>query len=363
MQKIKLLLRTSLLFLLVISTLFIAFENLTWAAPPAAFTLKVSVLWGPTNVYLADAVRWYGEQLSQRTGGRVKCEYFWQSSLAAPKDYLKATRSGITDMAYHVTAYDPASTPLMTVGSLPCIFTNNWAGLKTMEHLSEIAAVKSKLDENNVVFLASWSTFPYVLYTSKKAVRKLDDFKGLRVRCIGEQADLFRELGSVPVGIAVAESYEALQRGTIDGANAPLSTIESYKHAEVCRFLTKVPIGGSLQMLIINKGVYNKLGKDVHKIMQDIREKHAAEWVNRYSAGDLDLLNNILPKRYNWEIISLPDQDWQAIIKKAAVWWQKWAKDTDAKKLPGTETLNEFVKVYEKYVKETPPGLKLNELH
>ena len=358
MKTIHLLFVSLFVSLLVLLTPFGAYAN-----PASQITLKVSVLWGTTNIPLTDAVKWYGDQLNKGTGGRVKCEYYWQSSLAAPKDYLKATSRGITDMAYHVTAYDPAAVPLMTVGSLPCIFTNNWAGLKTFEYLSEIPSIKSNLDNKNVVLLAAWSTFPYILYTRNKPVRTLDDFKGLKIRCIGEQAELFKELGGVPVGIPVAESYEALQRGTIDGALGPLSTIASYKHAEVCRFLTKVPFGGSLHMLIINKNTYNKLGKDVHKIMQDIREKHAAEWVNRYSAGDLDLLNNVLPKKYSMEIISLPEQDSKKIIEKAAVWWEKWAKDTDAKKLPGTETLNEFVKVYEKYVKETPPGLQLNELH
>jgi len=332
-------------------------------ASAAPVTLKVSVLWGPSNVYLADAAKWYGDQLFKKTSGQVKSEYFWQSSLAAPKDYMKATRSGITDMAYHVTAYAPAETPLMTVGSLPCIFSNNWAGMRTMEYLSGLPAVKAKLDANNVVFLAAWSTFPYVVYTAKKPVRKLEDLKGLRIRCIGEQAELFRELGSVPVGISTAESYEALQRGTIDGAIAPLSTIESYKHAEVCKYLTKVPVGGPLQMVIINKDTYNQLGKEVHKAMEEIREGHAAEWVNRYSAGDLDLLENILPKKYKWEIISLSNQDWDAIIKKGGIWWDRWAKDMDAKKLPGTETLKGFLKTYEENVKKTPPGLKLNDLH
>lgn len=345
----------------LLTLILIGLSTVSVSAAPV--TLKVSVLWGPTNVYLADAVRWYGDQLSKGTGGQVKSEYFWQSSLAAPKDYLKATRSGITDMAYHVTAYAPAETPLMTIGSLPCIFTNNWAGLRTMEYLSELPQVKSKLDENNVVFLAAWSTFPYVLYTSKKPVRKLEDFKGLRIRCIGEHAELFRELGSVPVGISTAESYEALQRGTVDGSLAPLSTIESYKHAEVCKYLTKVPFGGSLQMLVINKGTYDKLGKEVQKVMGEIRERHAAEWVNRYSAGDMDLLTHILPIKYKWEIISLPNQDWEVIIKKGAMWWEKWAKEMDAKKLPGTETLKGFLKTYDENVKKTPPGLKLNELH
>lgn len=358
MKKINLLLVSLLVFMLVLITLFVASANAT-----SPVTLKVSVLWGPTLVAATDAVKWYGEQLNKGTGGRVKCEYFWHSSLVAAKEYFKGTSRGITDMGYHVTSYDPAQAPLMTVGSLPGIFTNHWAGLKTFEHLSKIPAIKSNFDNQNVVFLAAWGTFPYVLYTSKRPIRKLDDLKGLKIKCIGEQAELLRELGAVPIGIPTAESYEALQRGTIDGELSPLVSIVAYKHAEVARFLTKVPIGGSLQMLIINKSIYDKLGKDVHKVMHDIREKHAAEWVNRYSAGNLDLLNNVLPKQYGWEMISLPDQDWQAIIKKAAVWWQKWAKDADAKKLPGTETLNEFVKVYEKYVKETPPGLHLNELH
>ena len=57
------------------------------------------------------------------------------------------------------------------------------------------------------------------MHTTKKPIRTLDDFKGLRLRFASPTIrDLVAALGATPVGVPPTEQVEQLQKGTIDGA-------------------------------------------------------------------------------------------------------------------------------------------------
>jgi TRAP-type mannitol/chloroaromatic compound transport system substrate-binding protein len=54
---------------------------------------------------------------------------------------------------------------------------------------------------------------------SNKPIKKLADIKGMKIRMAGLlPAQILKDLGGTPVSIAVADLYEALRRGTLDGA-------------------------------------------------------------------------------------------------------------------------------------------------
>lgn len=54
---------------------------------------------------------------------------------------------------------------------------------------------------------------------TNKPIRSLDDLKGMKIRLAGLlPGQILKELGGTPVSISVAELYEALRRGTLDGA-------------------------------------------------------------------------------------------------------------------------------------------------
>ncbi len=67
-----------------------------------------------------------------------------------------------------------------------------------------------------------------------KPVKTVDDLKGLQIRVPTNQIQTkgFEVLGATPVGI-----YTALQQGTIDGGENPLSTLYGRKHHEVAKYL------------------------------------------------------------------------------------------------------------------------------
>ena len=72
-----------------------------------------------------------------------------------------------------------------------------------------------------------------------KPVNTVDDLAGLQIRVPTNQIQTkgFEVLGATPVGMSLGDVYTALQQGTIDGGENPLSTLYGRKHHEVAKYL------------------------------------------------------------------------------------------------------------------------------
>ena len=72
-----------------------------------------------------------------------------------------------------------------------------------------------------------------------KPVNTVEDLKGLQIRVPTNQIQTkgFEVLGATPVGMSLGDVYTALQQGTIDGGENPLSTLYGRKHHEVAKYL------------------------------------------------------------------------------------------------------------------------------
>ena len=76
---------------------------------------------------------------------------------------------------------------------------------------------------------------PGIIHT-KKAVNKLEDLKGMKIRCTGMAAKIVAALGATPVAMPMGETYDALSRGVVDGSMAPQESLYGWKWGEVVKF-------------------------------------------------------------------------------------------------------------------------------
>ncbi|MEI6722900.1 MAG: hypothetical protein WCO67_19220, partial [Betaproteobacteria bacterium] len=79
-----------------------------------------------------------------------------------------------------------------------------------------------------------------------KDVRTLQEFKGLKVRVPGGVvATIVTNLGGQATTIAPSETYEALQRGTLDGVASSTKDMDTFKWTDVGKYFQPlgVPLG------------------------------------------------------------------------------------------------------------------------
>lgn len=206
------------------------------------------------------------EQVEKDSGGTVKFEYHFASSLLGGKDIPAGVRDGIADSGYFVGAYVPSDMPVdnflgdfSLLNEDPVVMTgvNNELVLFNCPDCTEEYERRFKTK-----FLATYALTPYV-YHCKDEIRTLADMKGKKLRAISAWADMSREMGAVPVNVNADEAYEALDRGAIDCAIHSITSQKSRSYGEAAKYVILDPLGGFVGASLFNLRVekWNALTK------------------------------------------------------------------------------------------------------
>lgn len=337
-----------LVWFLALALLVIGAGSTVSAAPPAKpMVLKASIQ-TPPNLPLTYELYWWLDEVEKRSGGRIKFERYPGESLAKAAEQLDALESGMADVSLFVTTYTPGKIPLNTLTGMPFTFGQAWVNATTyLQWLRSVPEAEAEFTKHNVKVVSGWGTGPYYVL-STKPIRKFEDFKGKKIISTGPAAELIRAIRAAPLGIVITESYEALQRGTADGAVFGPSAAGSYNMQEVCKYLLKLPVSGACGPVGMNMGTWNKLLPDLQKIILDLAPEHAKALHKIYQIdGDSKFMEVF--KKAGVEIIE-PSPALTAEVQKIArdVVWGKWANDQEARKLPGKKALDAYLKLLEK---------------
>ncbi|MDP3083006.1 MAG: DctP family TRAP transporter solute-binding subunit, partial [Rubrivivax sp.] len=96
---------------------------------------------------------------------------------------------------------------------------------------------------------------------SKREVHVPDDLKGLKMRTMENPVHVaaYKGLGIVTTPMAFPEVFTALQQGTVDGQENPLSVIMAAKFDQVQKHLSLTGHVYSPAVFLMNKAAYDKL--------------------------------------------------------------------------------------------------------
>jgi TRAP-type C4-dicarboxylate transport system substrate-binding protein len=117
------------------------------------------------------------------------------------------------------------------------------------------------------------AVYPDQAIFSKRPVRTLEDFKGLKTRVHSVAlASLVAGLEGEPLTVAFAEAYTALERGTLDAAITGTKPGLGLRWYEVAKYLV-----GPISMrphvsLAINKNTWKRLPKDLQAVLKEEAE-------------------------------------------------------------------------------------------
>ena len=73
-------------------------------------------------------------------------------------------------------------------------------------------------------------------------IRKLEDFKNVKIRSHSGYDPLFKKVGAIPIGMNISEIYGALERGVVAAAPYPIFVYDMGL-AEVAKFALATPSG------------------------------------------------------------------------------------------------------------------------
>ncbi|MBI5969180.1 MAG: C4-dicarboxylate TRAP transporter substrate-binding protein [Deltaproteobacteria bacterium] len=321
-----------------------------WAEKPETakpIVLKASIQ-SPAGVPFTQELYWWLDEVEKRSAGRIKFERYPGESLAKAAEQVDALESGMADVALFVPTYTPGKLPLNTIIALPFSLQYGWVNATSYRQLvHQVSEVKAEFTKHNIRVVSSYATGPYYVF-STKPIREFGDFKGKKIIGTGPIAALLKAIGAAPLGIVITESYEALQRGTADGAVYGPSAAGTYHMEEVCKYLLKLPLGGVCGPIGMNINTWNKLPADIQKMIDALPPEHAKA-VHKIYQIDGDGKYMEIFKKAGVESME-PSAELMSEVRKIAkdVVWGKWAQDQEARKLPGKKVLQSYLNLLEK---------------
>jgi C4-dicarboxylate-binding protein DctP len=129
--------------------------------------------------------------------------------------------------------------------------------------------------------LGYWIMGPRQMANNVRPIRRPDDLKGLKIRVINSPVFIqtFRALGANPVGLDASEMYLALQQKTVDGVDNATVDLVNLKLYEVTKYLSMTSHITDFFLVVMNKGLWDRLSADEQKIMlQAMRTSMEWEW-------------------------------------------------------------------------------------
>jgi TRAP-type C4-dicarboxylate transport system substrate-binding protein len=318
-------------------------------------TLKMTV-WTPApgvNVY-SRANSLLVREVEKRSGGRLKIEYYWSGTLLPAKDTASGLKTGVADLGFVHSGYEPGKLPLSTVAGLPAISHDYYPSSMAYAELHKMPELKAELDQYNIMYLG------YVTNTSagvwsRRPIRSLAEMKGKKIVCSGEQATVLRALGAVPITMVSTEVYQAMEKGTADGGLANPGYASDYKWWDVAPNYYELLFGNTAEVMVaINKDSWNKIPADLQKMFMDLREESCRQSHDIYQSN----AENQLKKQVAAKTVSYvkPTAADEAALAKAAkeVVWDKWVDKMKERGLPGQKVLDTWQALYKKWDSESP---------
>jgi TRAP-type mannitol/chloroaromatic compound transport system substrate-binding protein len=195
------------------------------ASPAQAQTksVKVQSSW-PASLTIQDHLRILSEQTAKITSGQVKIEVLAAGQIVPPFEVLDATHKKVIDGWHSISYY------WVGKSATAALFAGPPGGPFGMDHMDYLGWMyvggglemwrefyQKELKLDLIVWPAHPSS-PQALGWFKKPLRGVADFKGMKCRQTGLNAEVYAKMGQSVVNLPGGEIVPAAQRGVIDCA-------------------------------------------------------------------------------------------------------------------------------------------------
>ncbi len=278
------------------------------------FTMKIS---SPTiNDVTQEWAKEFKAGMQARVGDRVKVEFYPASQLGQIPATVEGVAMGTIEAVAPASGFLIGLEPRFQVFDAPGLFADlaqaqrTFADPAVRERLATFGASKG------VEVIAAWPHGP-VMLVSHKAIRKVDDFKGQKIRVPGAaplQIEPFRKLGALPVSMPLGEVLSAMQNHTIDGTVAAATVFTAFKYYDLAKGMTGLPGSFLIVPVMVNKAFLKSLGPELEAVVREEALK-AQRKIEKFGQDDVQRTFEVW-KKNGGEVIVLPAPEAKSYLEQ-----------------------------------------------
>lgn len=289
-------------------------------------------------VYLARAI-------GRESKERLDVTYYPAGMLAGSFEKYEKVRAGVTDMVnIHIVAH-PGALPLIQLSTLPFLFQDGIEATWVLNQMNDVWS--PRLTEKNLKLLFMIGDPNFQILLRDKRVTKVEELKGLRLRCGGIADEALKIYGAVPVKLKHTDMYMAMQRGVVDGIVFPVGAARSFKLEEVSKYILKIDFFSYHLIEAMNLKTWKRLPKDLQEAV--MRASNQAMFLSGFHYENMDALSFSYFKAKGVEIIEPNKAGLGRFKAKVAGLKGKMIADLEKKGLPGKKTMARMEDLMQKY--------------
>jgi TRAP-type C4-dicarboxylate transport system substrate-binding protein len=293
----------------------------------------------PVHVIYREIIIPWAEDVAKATNGEVKVTLYPSLQLGGkPPELFRQTVDGVVDMTFTLPGYTSPAFPRVGIIELPGLKADGLAATNMMWDLLD-PYLLPEFEGTKVIAL--WGAEDAGLMTrNNKAYRSLDDLKGLRIRApSAAQAKQIQVMGAVPIAAPITQVYPGLERGTMDGAMVPFTTILDFRLGEVAKgFTISGPIfGRSVFLIAMNKKKFDGLSPSARQAIDRLSGRSLSlKATDTYIKRAAQAVESVRGKA---DVVTLSQAEQDRISKVLRPIIDEWIKESEAKGIPGREML------------------------
>ncbi len=221
-------------------------------------------------------MRKFVELVAAKSGGKIKVNLFLAGVLGSDQANVSAVQGGTLEMAVMNTGILASVAKELAIFDFPFLFANE----KESDALVDGPVGKklhAKLEEKGIVGLSYWELGYRQMTNSKRALNKVEDIDGLKLRVIPNPINVawVKALGANPTPLPFPEVFGAMEQKAIDGQENPISVIAANKFWEVQKHIAITNHQYNPQTVLFSKKVWDTLSPAEQKILDDSADEAA----------------------------------------------------------------------------------------
>ena len=216
--------------------------------------------------------------VEEQSKGRVQIDLYAAEQLGSNAEMAEMLEMGSLDAMMMPQGQQATYAPKLNTLGLPFLFPSYEAAYAVLD--SEIGdELVADLANRNMIQLAYWENGLRQVTNSKRPIEIPADMAGLKIRTPEDSMTIaiFTALGASPSPMAFSELYLALQQGTFDGQENPVSNIHANNFQDVQDYISITNHKYECKNMIFSLTTWNKLPAEVQELLKEAAKLYGDE--------------------------------------------------------------------------------------
>ncbi|WP_240513947.1 TRAP transporter substrate-binding protein [Paramylibacter kogurei] len=272
---------------------FASLSTLVLAAAPVAAETYIVAVGAASNSLQGRSASKFAEDLQAKLGDAHTVEFYADGQLGDEKELLQKLRLGTVQFTL-VSSIMTNVAPEFALFDMPFL-------VQDRKHLKAIDAeivqsdLAPKAETAGLKVLSTWENGFRQITNNTRPINTPADLEGLKIRTPSSEwrVSMFKEWGANPTPMSFSEVFVALQTGTMDGQENPLTNITGANFQEVQKYLSLTGHVYSPTYLTSGLNDWNELPEDVQSSAIDVAASIQDWSLAQGEAADNDLVEKV----------------------------------------------------------------------